>query len=723
MTTKAQQSALDNALVSPENQRVIGKCNMRINPGMKPKEPTYQVVLDTLALTTCYHAFLITTEVPVFREILNICPRISGQEFDEPPSEEEALSFIPELGHYGEIKYITNVSGLDKIRLSIVQILWGMYYKKNLDFVALIWEDLANQIDNKDSMKQDKMFYPRFTKITIHHFLEKHMSISIRNRTFMHIARDDILLGSMIFVSRYEDTQALVKADRGKSLNDLLEVALSEDVQLKEATKQSKKDFHISHASDSGDRTNFQLGVPDEQQRKISGDSGEDDEDDTKDDKGNDNADDSEGNDDDDDDGDDGDDGDDNDNDDSDHGRTESDRDENLNLNQFNEEHEEEEKKYVNVKLRKEDVEMTNADQGGADQHNVTQESGFEQEEEDAHVTLTTVHDIQKTEADNEIASLMDTTVHNEEPSGQTSTLFSVPIIVIPTTIPPPPHFFNPLPQQATPTPTPITSEATTLFLALPDFASIFRFNDRVTNLERDLIEMKQVDQEEAQAKKHEYIDLIDTLVRTIFKEEVKTQLPQILPKAVSDFATHVIERSVIESLEVEVLAKSSSQPKSTYEAVESLSEYELTKILLDKIEESKSHIRADYNMKLYNALFKSFNIDKDLFETYGEVFTLKRSRDEKDKDQGPFVGSDRGTKRRKSSKEAESQKDPRSKEGKSSSSSKDTSCSHHKSSGKSAYAEEPSHTVDDFRVQKNQEFDTVNNDEQPDDETAPKNN
>ncbi|GKB07273.1 hypothetical protein Tco_0835557, partial [Tanacetum coccineum] len=79
-----------------ENQHVIGKCNMRINPGMKPKEPTYQVVLDAFSLTTCYPAFLITAEVP-------------GQEFNEPSSEEEALSFICELGHSGEIKYITDV--------------------------------------------------------------------------------------------------------------------------------------------------------------------------------------------------------------------------------------------------------------------------------------------------------------------------------------------------------------------------------------------------------------------------------------------------------------------------------------------------------------------------------------------------------------------------------------------------------------------------------------
>ncbi|GJX15940.1 hypothetical protein Tco_0216772 [Tanacetum coccineum] len=99
------------------------------------------------------------------------------------------------------------VSGLDKLRLSRAQILWGMYHKKNLDFVALIWEDLAYQIDNKDSKKQDKMFYPRFTKIIVHHFLIKDKSISMRNRMFMHTARDNSLLGTIRFVSRHEDTQ------------------------------------------------------------------------------------------------------------------------------------------------------------------------------------------------------------------------------------------------------------------------------------------------------------------------------------------------------------------------------------------------------------------------------------------------------------------------------------------------------------------------------------
>ncbi|GJW00064.1 hypothetical protein Tco_1555315 [Tanacetum coccineum] len=133
-----------------------------------------------------------------------------------------------------------------------------------------------------------------------------------------------------------------------------------------------------------------------------------------------------------------------------------------------------------------------------------------------------------------------------------------------------------------------------------------------------------------------------------------------------------------------------------------------------DKIEEIKSHLRADYKKKLYDALVESYNTNKDLFNTYGEVFTLKRIQDDSDKDRDPSAGSKRGTKRRKSRKEVESSKDSRSKEKKSSRTSKDASQSQHKSSGKSAHTEEPSHTVDDSGVQQDQEFDTGNNDEQP---------
>ncbi|GJW95832.1 zinc finger, CCHC-type containing protein [Tanacetum coccineum] len=60
----AQQISLANALVAPKDQVNIGKCNMRIDPTKTQKESTYQVVLDTLALSPCYNAFLITADVP-----------------------------------------------------------------------------------------------------------------------------------------------------------------------------------------------------------------------------------------------------------------------------------------------------------------------------------------------------------------------------------------------------------------------------------------------------------------------------------------------------------------------------------------------------------------------------------------------------------------------------------------------------------------------------------
>ncbi|GKA22998.1 hypothetical protein Tco_0708960 [Tanacetum coccineum] len=108
-------------------------------------------------------------------------------------------------------------------------------------------------------------------------------------------------------------------------------------------------------------------------------------------------------------------------------------------------------------------------------------------------------------------------------------------------------------------------------------------------------------------------------------------------------------------------------------------------------MDKNKSYDKADYKKKLYDALIESYNTDKDLFDSY-----------------------DRGKKRRKSNKDAESSRDSRSKEKKSSSTSKDASQSQHKYFSKSAHAEEPSHTVEDLDIKKDQEFITGDNDEQP---------
>ncbi|GKF08842.1 hypothetical protein Tco_0043066 [Tanacetum coccineum] len=152
--------------------------------------------------------------------------------------------------------------------------------------------------------------------------------------------------------------------------------------------------------------------------------------------------------------------------------QTDSDDDENPSFTLKDYEEEEQDKEYG---LR--DTDMTNAKQGGEDQHNVSHESGFEQEEDDGHVTLTTVHD--KTEDVNEIASLMNT-----------------------STIPPLPPPINPsshlitTPQQQTPdSTTTTTTNPTMTLLEIPNFASLFQFEQRVSALETKMSGFNQTSQ------------------------------------------------------------------------------------------------------------------------------------------------------------------------------------------------------------------------------------
>ncbi|GJQ92581.1 hypothetical protein Tco_0003720, partial [Tanacetum coccineum] len=257
----AQQTKLDLELVPKENRFDIEKCNGRIPYGFSPREPIFQVTLDAIALTPCYPAFLITADVPevymhqfwnsvykhddfyrfkidkkkrfkltleVFRDIFQICPRVQDQDFDALPTEEDTVSFLRDLGHTGDITSLNDVvvdqmhqpwrtfaalinrslsgktSGLDKLRLSRAQIIWGMYFQKNVDYVELLWEDFTYQIDNKDFKKQEKMYYPRFIKVIIHHFLIQEKTLSWRNKIGMHTSKDDYLINTLRFVSRKE---------------------------------------------------------------------------------------------------------------------------------------------------------------------------------------------------------------------------------------------------------------------------------------------------------------------------------------------------------------------------------------------------------------------------------------------------------------------------------------------------------------------------------------
>nr|GFC95841.1 hypothetical protein [Tanacetum cinerariifolium] len=83
------------------------------------------------------------------------------------------------------------------LRLSQAPILWGLYHKRNVDYAFLIWEDLVYQVEHKNQKKSNDMYYPRFTKVIIHHFMTKKPSIPRQNRVNWYYVRDDILFSTI----------------------------------------------------------------------------------------------------------------------------------------------------------------------------------------------------------------------------------------------------------------------------------------------------------------------------------------------------------------------------------------------------------------------------------------------------------------------------------------------------------------------------------------------
>ncbi|GJX31286.1 hypothetical protein Tco_0241141 [Tanacetum coccineum] len=307
---------------------------------------TLQVVYDVLKLTPFYKAFQVSADVPEiymqefwasayihnrsvrfkmnnkkhilnldqFRDILQICPKVGNEKFEEPPLEKEILAFLASLGHSGEIRKITDVNvnklhqpwrsfaaiinkclsgktSYDSLRLSQAQILWGMYNNKKVDYAYLLWEDFIYQIENKNTKKGNAMYYPRFTKLIVNFVMAKDPSIPRRNKLYgtilpAELTNEDIR-NSESYKEYYDiasgkippktkaskkkvDANATTKQKpptvpkekkgkksgkgkhKAKELETISKAVLTEAEQLKIITKRSRKESHNSHASGSG---------------------------------------------------------------------------------------------------------------------------------------------------------------------------------------------------------------------------------------------------------------------------------------------------------------------------------------------------------------------------------------------------------------------------------------------------------------------------------------
>ncbi|GKE87253.1 hypothetical protein Tco_1564728 [Tanacetum coccineum] len=89
----------------PSAKRVkISSTNIKLETIVPQKEETFQVIIDVIKNSTCFKAFTISADVPEifmqqFWTILNIYPRVEGEDFTDVLDDETALTFLIDLGY------------------------------------------------------------------------------------------------------------------------------------------------------------------------------------------------------------------------------------------------------------------------------------------------------------------------------------------------------------------------------------------------------------------------------------------------------------------------------------------------------------------------------------------------------------------------------------------------------------------------------------------------
>ncbi|GJY23605.1 hypothetical protein Tco_0397263 [Tanacetum coccineum] len=194
---ETEQVVARDELWVPTAERVnISTTNVRLETTVKQKEETFQVVIDVIKNSTCFKAFTISTDVPkilmqqfwytitkikdsesyeflladkkcmidveVFRKILDICllHKYTNMFVDHMHQLWRTLAACTNKCISGK------TASNDKLRKSRIDILWGMFYRENVDYLSLIWEDIAYQIDHRNEKKsrRENMPYAQFTK-------------------------------------------------------------------------------------------------------------------------------------------------------------------------------------------------------------------------------------------------------------------------------------------------------------------------------------------------------------------------------------------------------------------------------------------------------------------------------------------------------------------------------------------------------------------------------
>ncbi|GJW42972.1 hypothetical protein Tco_0071771 [Tanacetum coccineum] len=177
-----------------------------------------------------------TLNADLLRKALETTPVDLAHSFVSPPAGEQVMDFVNEPGYPKEIHFISKMhvnnlyqplrdimslinqcltrktSGNDKPRYPVLQMLWGIVTRTNIDYAELLWEEFVQAIQiffahqanlNVPTKKPTPHVIPyyRFTKIIIFYFGSEHNNHR-RPGSPVYVTRDDYLLGNLKFVPK-----------------------------------------------------------------------------------------------------------------------------------------------------------------------------------------------------------------------------------------------------------------------------------------------------------------------------------------------------------------------------------------------------------------------------------------------------------------------------------------------------------------------------------------
>ncbi|GJZ53455.1 retrovirus-related pol polyprotein from transposon TNT 1-94 [Tanacetum coccineum] len=251
----------------------IGKSNFVLDVQKPQRNPIFPITVALLKNTNFFRAFTASSTIPaiyiqqfwdtmcfisstglyscqldeqwfnlhkdILRDALNITPSNDNNPFVAPPSSDTVIEYVNTLGYPNTLKNVSAMSvnalyqpwrailsminmcltsktaGFDRPRHPVLQMLWGIIHRSNIDYAERIWKEFVQSIqtfltDRKNlataargKKKTAHLLIPSvmLNKLIIHHLRTKH-NIYPRTGSPLHYSHKESILNTLSFVGK-----------------------------------------------------------------------------------------------------------------------------------------------------------------------------------------------------------------------------------------------------------------------------------------------------------------------------------------------------------------------------------------------------------------------------------------------------------------------------------------------------------------------------------------